>query len=90
MFGDLSAPYPRVSLEALADRAPEVILDTAVDPESAEAGRAEAIRFWGRFAWSGRIEAIPRGLLTLPGPELGEAARLLRARLHDAPAGSDP
>ena len=82
VFGDLPSPYPRVSLEVLAHRAPDVVLDTAADPEAGAAGVREAESFWSRFAWARRVEVIPRGALTLPGPDLPQAARLLRDRLH--------
>jgi hypothetical protein len=81
IFADLRAPYPPVSLEVLADRAPEVILDTALDASSPEEGEREARRFWTRFPWARRVEVVPRSIVTLPGPELGEAARQLSVRL---------
>ena len=81
-FGDLAAPYPQVSLEALAERAPDVLLDTTFDPgEMASAGERSRAH-WSRFAWVRRVEVLPQGLLTLPGPDLAEAARLLRARIR--------
>ena len=82
VFADLPSPYPRVSLEVLADRAPDVILDTAAEPEQGERGVREAKQFWSRFAWVRRVEVIPRGALTLPGPDLPKAARIVRDRLH--------
>ena len=81
VFGDLAAPYPQVSLEALADRAPEVILDTTiVAVGDAEARKAQA--FWSRFGWLGRVELIPTGVTTVPGAEVGRGARLIFAALH--------
>jgi iron complex transport system substrate-binding protein len=85
VFADLPSPYPRVSLEVLAARAPEVILDTAAEPERGEAGVREARAFWSRFAWAKRVEVIPRGVLTLPSPDLPKAAWMLRTRLHPDP-----
>lgn len=79
-FGDLSAPYPRVSLEALAARAPDVLVDTTSVAEGSADPPARSR--WERFQWVGRVELIPQGVVTLPGPELAEAARLLRRRIH--------
>jgi iron complex transport system substrate-binding protein len=82
VFGDLGDPYPRVSLEVLAERAPEVLLDTGIDPADAASGERAAREFWLRFGWVRCLEVIPRGPLTVPGPDMPEAARLLAARLH--------
>ncbi len=80
-FGDLAAPYPQVSLEVLAERAPDVLLDTTFDAAEIETG-GEARAYWARFAWAGRVEVLPQGILTLPGPDLVEAAQLLRERVQ--------
>jgi ABC-type Fe3+-hydroxamate transport system substrate-binding protein len=78
-FADLSDAYPRVSLEALAARAPELLLETVSDAARAD---AEARAYWSRFGFVRRVATVPRGEVVLPGPELGRAARLLRARIH--------
>ncbi len=81
-FGDLARPYPRVSLEALAERAPDVLLDTTFDAERMDGASAEARARWQRYAWVKRVEVLPQGILTLPGPDLADAARLLRERIR--------
>lgn len=81
VFADLASPYPRVSLEALAARTPAVLIDTAVDPARPGA-REAAARFWAAFSWVRRVEVVPQGPLTVPGPDLGAAARLLADRIH--------
>jgi iron complex transport system substrate-binding protein len=88
VFSDLDAPYPRVSLEVLADRAPDVILDTGVDPARAESDLRDAREFWSRFAWVRRVEVVPRGPITMPGPDLAVAAQLLSERLHPEAGGA--
>lgn len=80
-FADLDAAYPRVSLEALAARAPEVLLDTTYDAAHRSAAQ-DARAYWQRFPWATRVEVVPQGVLTLPGPDLPEAARLLRDRIR--------
>ena len=81
-FGDLEAPYPQVSLETLAERAPDVLLDTTFDANAMDTAAGEARAYWSRFPFAGRVEVLPQGILTLPGPDLVEAARLLRERVH--------
>ncbi len=77
VFADLEAPYPVVSLEVLAERSPLVIVDTSGADER-EAARAH----WTRLPWSGRVETVRQGVVTLPGARLAEAARTLRSRIH--------
>ena len=81
-FGDLAQPYPRVSLEVLAERAPDVLLDTTFDSADMAGAQERAHAHWSRFAWVRRVEVLPQGILTLPGPDLAEAALLLRARIR--------
>jgi len=81
VFADLARAYPQVSLELLAARAPDVLIDSTQSdqgPESQAAARA----YWGRFAWAHRVELVPPGVATLPGAELARGAELLRARIH--------
>lgn len=82
VFSDLADPYPRVSLEALADRAPELILDTFLDPRRGAEAEEEVRSYWRHFGWVRRAEPFPPGAATLPAPNLTEGARLLRARIH--------
>lgn len=81
VFGDLEQAYPRVSLEALAERAPEVLLDTTFEPERGDGALHAAREYWNRFPWIQRVEVVAQGILTLPGPDLVDAARLLRDRI---------
>jgi iron complex transport system substrate-binding protein len=88
VFADLPQSYPQVSLELLAERAPDVLIDStqgsAVDPEAERAARA----YWSRFGWAKRVELVTPGIATLPGAQLGAAARILRASLHPDVAAS--
>ncbi len=89
VFADLPDAYPRVSLEALAGRAPDLVLETVADSPEAD---ADARAYWSRFAFVRRVASVPRGEVVLPGPELGRAAPLLRARIHPEadPQGTPP
>jgi iron complex transport system substrate-binding protein len=81
VFADLPSSYPQVSLELLAERAPEVLIDSTQTSAGA-ATEAEARAYWTRFAFVKRVELVPPGVATLPGVELAKGAELLRARIH--------
>lgn len=86
VFGDLEGPSPRVSLEAVVERQPEVIV-------SPEGGGGERLPPGERPGW-GEIGAVKRGrvvsvdgtLVHRLGPRLGAAAARLAAALHPAAA----
>lgn len=83
VFGELEAPSPRVSLEAIADRGPELILWPGASggegwtPPGERAGWRvlEAVR-------EGRVRVVDGELVHRLGPRLGEAARALAALVH--------
>ena len=88
VFADLPNSYPQVSLELLAERAPDGLIDStetqAASPDPPQQARA----FWSRHDFVHRVELIPPGVATLPGAQLAEGARLLRARVHPEFAAS--
>lgn len=87
VFADVESAYPRVSLEALADRAPELVIDaSAAGADTHDAVRA-AREHWRRYAWIRRVEALPADVATLPGPDLADGARALLALLHPDAVG---
>ena len=70
-------PWPRLAREWLIDAAPELILDSAPEPEP-------AARYWARWpslpaVKNGAVAAIDPGIATLPGPALDEALLTLAA-----------
>lgn len=89
VFGALAEPYPRVSLEALAERAPDVLIDATPGADAGEEASRDVERYWRRFPWVKRVAPLARGVVTLPGPELGLGARTLLAVVHpEVGAGS--
>lgn len=88
VFGDLDAPSPQVSLEAVVRREPDVVVfprgEASGDrpPPPARSGWREipAVR-------RGDVRSVDAGLLHRLGPRLGEAAAHLAATLH--PSSSD-
>jgi len=81
VFADLPRSYPEVSLELLAERAPELLIDSTQSDRGPEA-QAAARAYWRRVASVKRVELVPPGVATLPGAELARGAELLRARIH--------
>jgi iron complex transport system substrate-binding protein len=72
---EFSEPYPRASLEWLVAARPEVILDASSEPGTPQA-------FWSRWpsipaVERGRVVPLAPGVVTLPGPELDRALRVL-------------
>jgi len=87
---ELDAPYPRVALEWLVAREPEVILD-------ASAAGVPAAEYWSRLpslpaVREGRVVALGPGVATLPGPWLDRALWELARAVHgpglEAPPGA--
>jgi hypothetical protein len=58
-----------------------VIVDTSLDADD-PAALAAARERWARFDSAKRIAFLPRGVATLPGPELAQGAALIREQLH--------
>ena len=81
VFADLPRAYPQVSLELLAERAPDVLIDSTQSADGPEA-QAEARAYWQRFGWVKRVELIRPGIATLPGVTLSLSAELLAQRIH--------
>lgn len=78
-------PWPRVGLEWLLAAAPELILDASAGGEPPE-------RYWARWpslpaVASGRIASVDRAVVTLPGPHLDRAVRVLARAVRPASGG---
>jgi iron complex transport system substrate-binding protein len=79
--------YPRVSLEWLIATKPQVIIDSADDPISAQ-------EHWSRWpsipaVADGRVVAVQEGVVTLPGPYLDRSLQTLAAAIRRVDAPSD-
>jgi iron complex transport system substrate-binding protein len=86
-FPELAENWPTVSLEAVVERDPDVVV---LPVGEGLAGRAELA---GRPGWrdlpagrAGRIVEVEADLLARPGPALGRAARALRDGLANLEA----
>ncbi|HWZ58589.1 MAG TPA: helical backbone metal receptor [Gemmatimonadaceae bacterium] len=84
LFDDATTDWPRVSMEAIVQRAPQVIV--VAEGEDAQRG-AERMRDtpgWRSLAAvrAGRAVSVPADLMERPGPGLGRAARILAQAIH--------
>jgi iron complex transport system substrate-binding protein len=75
-------PYPRVGVEWLIARAPELLLDASDDPEPANT-------HWARWpsipaVAAGRVVAVTASEVTLPGPYIDRALRSLARDVSEA------
>ncbi|MGH7458462.1 MAG: ABC transporter substrate-binding protein [Longimicrobiaceae bacterium] len=89
VFPELRHGWPRVSLEAVVRRDPELILLPLT-----EGGEGAAAGLRGRAGWrevpavhAGRIRVLPTEVVNRPGPGLGAAARLIRNAIHPEAGG---
>ncbi len=91
-FGDLVAPWPTISMEAISARQPEWIITSTGD----RAGQRLA-EFRGRSGWrdldavrAGRIIEVPGDLFARAGPTLAEAVREIVRGVRRGPVSSRP
>ncbi len=94
VFGKAAAAYPRVSLEEIFARDPEVIIDMGdmAQPEDVSAQRRRAVvNLWNRYPSISavkhrRVFAVSSGIFVVPGPRMVEAARAFERFLHSEAA----
>ena len=82
----LGDPYPRVDLEWLIARAPEIILDASPDSDPPAS-------YWSRWpslpaVAAGRVRRLPPETVTLPGTDLDRSLQVLFEAVH--PQGLAP
>jgi len=85
IFADLDATYPRVTIEEVIRRNPEVIVISVTDPGRAVA--AAACREWRRWPCiqavrDGKVFVVNADLLDRPAPRIVEGLERLAALLH--------
>lgn len=90
VFGDLAAPSPRVSLEAIIARDPDVIIyPVSGSGPTHSAGPAERPGWENlRAVKQGAVLEVPSDLMHRLGPRVGQAARILAEALHPDTLGS--
>lgn len=99
VFGDVESLYPRVSLEAVLRRDPEVVLAPDFHGTLVTAGSLAARPGWEAVGAvrDGRVHTVDGDLVSRPGPRLVEALEIFARLLHPdrfegppAPAASAP
>ena len=86
IFADVDVPYPQISLEEVAARAPEVIVELMPEKDNALTDR-QALRQWRTIASlpavrNQRVHVLSQDYVLLPGPRVGKLARLLARAIH--------
>ena len=84
IFSDSVSPYPKISLEEILSRNPDVILELSGENKE---NQQEVARLWKehpslRAVANGRVYPIPPGPFLIPGPRAIEAVRTLAHLLH--------
>ena len=90
IFKNALAPYPKVGMEEILARNPEVIVDmgdmSQTDRVTAEHKRA-VVALWSKYpgiaaVCNQRVFAVASDIFTVPGPRMAEAARAFAEMLH--------
>jgi iron complex transport system substrate-binding protein len=89
-FRDADAPYPKVAMEEVLARDPDVIVDRADMGDqggATEAQRRAVLDLWRTYpslkaAKTGRVFAVDSDIFVAPGPRIVEAARAFSKMLH--------
>lgn len=83
-FAELGTLWPSVSVEAILQRNPDVIVLPVGEKVLVTANKLRATPGWRDLSAvrDGRVVTIPANLLNRPGPHLGEVARALRDAIH--------
>ncbi|MCC6341413.1 MAG: cobalamin-binding protein [Bryobacterales bacterium] len=90
IFEDSPAAYPKVSLEELLARDPEIILDmgdSTLTGAITEEHKREVIRLWDRYQTlsavrNHRVYPVADDRFVIPGPRMVEALRIFARLLH--------
>jgi iron complex transport system substrate-binding protein len=84
LFADATTDWPRVSMEAIVQRAPDVIVPAVGEDAGRGAERIQDTPGWRTLAAvrAGRVVPVPADLMERPGPGLGRAARVLARAIH--------
>jgi len=90
IFRDAPTAYPKVSLEEILARDPEVIVDMGEMARTAgvtEADKQRVLRLWDRYpsltaVRTRHVFAVAADIFVVPGPRMVEAAREFARMLH--------
>jgi len=87
LASEFDEPYPRVAVEWVVARGPDVLIDLSPNP-------AEASAHWSRWpsipaVAEGRVVTVDAELISMPGPDLDRAFGILAATLYPDSEASD-
>jgi len=90
VFGDAGAAYPRIGLEEVLARNPEVIIDMGEMADTigvTEKQKQAVVALWNRYPMlsavrNKRVYAVASDIFVVPGPRIVEAAREFARMLH--------
>lgn len=90
VFRDSISPYPKVSLEEVLDRNPEVIVDMGEMANTvgvSEEQKRRVVRLWQRYPSLAAVQrngvyAVASDIFVVPGPRMIDAARAFAKMLH--------
>ncbi len=90
IFRDSVAPYPKVGIEEILSRNPEVIVDWGDMTDTAgvtEQQKRSVVALWNRYpslraVRNHRVHAVASDVFVVPGPRMIEAAREFARMLH--------
>lgn len=90
IFKDAVAPYPKVGMEEILSRNPQVIVDMGDMSQTegvTEAHKRAVVELWRAFpsidaVKRGRVFAVASDIFTVPGPRMAEAARAFAEMLR--------
>lgn len=85
--GDINEPYPRMTLESIVEREPEIIFFSG--GMGSEANARAMKEYWSQWpripaVGNGRLVEIDAGLINRPGPRLVEGLAQLASKFHPA------
>ncbi len=84
IFHDVTAPYPKISLEEILSRNPDAIMELSGD---ARPKQEEVLALWRtkgvlKAVKTGRVFALESSPFLVPGPRAAEAVKILLRLLH--------
>jgi len=87
IFSDLPAPYPKISIEQILVRNPEIIIDMSYMEAPDETTLAQALAIWAQFpsiqaVEKGRVYIVSSDVFLVPGPRIAEAVASLVNIFH--------
>ncbi|HEY8149067.1 MAG TPA: ABC transporter substrate-binding protein, partial [Vicinamibacteria bacterium] len=87
VLSDVRTPYPRISVEEVIGRDPDMILVILSPPADATDAAARARQLWSaypslRAVRMGAIRAVVDDTIVQPGPRVGEKIAILAEALH--------